>query len=429
MGIWQSLFGAKPAATPAPPPKPMPIEEVIARVQAGAKVELHVAFAGTDDDEEERGLWALLPHTSGTLRVEVVERLTEFELDEAQQAQLLRAAVERVPGVGFTAAAVASACDLPAIAAKAAAAQPADGAVLDAVGMIVAALCEAALGQGPAEEEFDVGGCAATVAAWSQTVAAAGAGPADLVALDLALQVCLAEDLGEEEIEAGWDEDLEESLRAVLAKVLGHAPRGGGTWHDRLIAGLNAEAPEVALQALIAARIADIPMQDAVLDRVRRQPEDEGAWSLALPLLDETLLDTLAPLVTEQLRHRRMNEDELCSPASQACCGSCGGGDKAAHDDDLMVPKALEARALPLLAFCAKTAGNHVDLVTECLDAPSPNLRYGATAVLSHWPATALPQELWTRLDALKEDSHPQVQANVAALLARRVVPAAKAEE
>jgi len=419
MGIWQTLFGSKPAALPATPPKPMPIEDVIARIQAGTKVELHVAFAGTNDEEEESGLWALLPHTAGALRVEVIERLTEFELDADQQARLVCAAVDKVPGAGFTAAAIASACDLTAVSASAAARQPVDGAVLDAIGMIVAALCEAALGQGPAEEEFDVGGCAATVRAWSRIVAAAGAGPADLVALDLALQVCVAEDLGEEEIEAGWDEDLEEALRSVLAKALEHAPRGGGTWHDRLVAGLNAEAPDVALQALIAARIADIPMQDAVLDRVREQPQDDGAWSLALQLLDFKMLDVLAPLAGEQLRHRRTIEAGLCSPASQACCGSCGGGDKA-QDDDLMVPKALEARVLPLLGLCTRTSGKHTDLLAECLEAPSPNLRFAATAVLSQWPQDALTAELWTRVEALKEDSHPQVQANVLDLLQRK---------
>lgn len=424
MGIWQSLFGGK-TASPAPSaPKPLALEEVVARIQVGAKVDLNAAFAGLDDDAEESALWTLLPHSSGAQRVEIIERLAEFELEPPRQAELVRAAVDRVPGAGFAAAAVASVCDLPALAAKAAA-QPVDVALLDAIGTIIAALCEAALGQGPAAEDFDVGACAATVRDWVALVVKAGGGPADLVALELAIEVCLAEDLSDEDIDAGWDEDFEASLRAALARMLAQPPRAGGTWLTRIVAGLHAESPEEALQALTAARIADLPVREPLLERVRAQPEDEGAWSLALQLLDAQMLDVLAPLATAQLQQRRLNEGELCSPASQACCGSCGGGDKAAHDDDLMVPRALEARVLPLLGACAKTPGQHTELLEESLAAPSANLRFAAATVLGLWPAEAVPESSWPLLEALRDDSHPQVQGQVAVLLGRATARAA----
>ena len=424
MGIWQSLFGTK-TSTPAPAaPKPLALQEVIARVQAGAKVDLNAAFAELDDDAEEGALWTLLPHSSGSLRVEIIERLAEFELEPPRQAELVRASVERVPGAGFAAAAVASVCDLPALAVQAAAAQPVDVALLDAIGTVIAALCEAALGQGPAAEDFDVGACASTVRDWVAVVVKAGGGPADLVALELAIEVCLAEDLSDEDIDAGWDEDFDASLRAALAHLLAQPPRAAGTWLARIVEGLHADSPEEALQALTAARIAELPVREPLVARVLDAPEDEGAWSLALQMLDAPMLQVLAPLATAQLQQRRLNEAELCSPASQACCGSCGGGDKAAHDDDLMVPRALEARVLPLLGACAKTPGQHAELLGESLAAPSANLRFAAATVLGLWPAAAVPESAWPLLEALRDDSHPQVQGQVAVLLARGQVPA-----
>lgn len=425
MGFWTELFGGKSA--PVAAPQPLTAEELVRRVQTGATVKLKTALAGTTDEEEEACLWAVLPHSDGQFRVEVIERLAEFELDAEQQKRLLLAAVERVPGTAWTGAAVADGCDLAALAVQAAAATPCDDAVLDAIALIIASQCEAALGQGPRAELFDLATCAETVGAWADALRGAEGGLGDLVALDLAIQVCMMPELhdaGPESADpdqvAGWGPELAERLRDLLTGMLARPPRGATSWPERVRAGVHADRPELAVQALAAARVARIPVRSIVLDRVRAAPDDAGAWSLVGHLqLDTTVLATLAPLAEQALASRRLREGDLCSPASQASCKSCGTGAKAADDDDLMVPKAMEARIQPLLSACAKAPGEHVGLVRECLEAPSPNLRTLAVAVLQQWPADAIPDEIWLVIEGLADDSLPQVRARVAALLAR----------
>jgi hypothetical protein len=419
MGFWQRVFGS--TSTPeAGRPAPPSLEELVEKLKAGAKINLHAAFADVDDDVEEAGLWTLLPHASGPARVEIVERLCEFELDAGKQELVLRAAVERVPGMGWTAPALAQACDFAAITQRAARATPQDEVLLDMIGHVIAALCEAALGEGPADDDFDVAGVAPIVRDWCKAVQDAGGGPGDLVALELARLVCSAPDLGDDELAAGWGPDLAKQLEQALKDLLSRAPRVGGTWRERILADLASDRPEVAVQALAAARLAEVPVRQALIERVQAAPDDEGAWSLALMVrLDDDALDVLVPLALTALHERRDREEDLCSPASQAGCESCSTTKHAAGDDDKMVPKSLEARILPLLATLSGRPGRHIDLLDACLQAPSPNLRMVAASALLQWPPQALDDRLWASIEALDDDSNPQVHERVTALLDR----------
>lgn len=415
MGFWQNLFSSN---TPPPAPVALTAAELVARIQAGGKVNLDAALHGLDDDEEEARLWAALPHTEGALRVEVIEWLADFELEPDRQKALVLAAVDRVPGAAWTVAVVATTCDLVALTEQAVAAD--DGAVLDAIALLITALCEAALGQGPASEYLDLDSCAETVEGWCFALAEAQGSPGDLVALALALQVCTDPTVVEAEGAEGWDSELADHLRERLAGLLARPPRGAASWSERILRGVHADQPDVAVQALAAAQVAQVPVRETILARVLATPEDEGAWALAGHLrLDAAALAVLAPLATATLVSRREREAELCSPASQAACKSCGPGADAAADDDLMVPRAVEALVQPLLSACAALPGQHPDLVRECLEAPSVALRSVAAAVLQAWPAEAIPDDVWSVVAALAEDSHPQVRTRVAAVLAR----------
>lgn len=413
MGLWSKLFGEKPA-----PPKPTPLsgEALVARLQAGQPLKLAAALAGADDDAEEQALWTLLPFTEGTLRVEVVERLAGFELDADKQARLLLAGVFRVPGIGFTAPAIAEVCDLAALCRV-------EGelseALRDAAGRVVVALCEAVLGQGPVGGALELDALAQLLSAWVETLDGQAAGPADLLGLRLILAVFAASEDDDAAVAAGWTEAFEERVDALLEQALARPPRGGDGWTALLRQQLGAADPALALEALEAAAVAKIPMRQAVLERVRAQPDDECAWSLTLRLRhDAEVMAVLVPLAHQALSERKAQEEALCSPASQAGCSSCSGK-PGASDDALMVPKALEARLQPLLAACAQLPGEHQGFIEDCLIAPSAALRAVAAAALQRWPQGTIGAPLWAAVEGLADDSHPQVQAQVRALLAQ----------
>lgn len=414
MGLWSKLFGGKTAE----PVKKQPLtgEELVARLQSGQPLKLAAALAGADDDAEEAALWTLLPHTEGALRVEVVERLAGFELDLAKQARLLLAAVVQVPGVSFTAAAVADVCNLADLCR-----QPGEFnlELRDAAARVVAALCEAFLGQGPADEAMELAELATLVRTWAETLENDPAGAPDLLALHQALQICAQTEEDAQAEEAGWTEALEIALDALLEQVLTRPPRRAETWAELLHAQLQSADPALALEALEAGAVAKIPMRQAVLERVQREPADEGAWSLTQRLRpDAEVLAVLVPLARAALGERWAKEESLCSPASQAGCSSCSGK-PGADDESLMVPKALEARLQPVVGATAQFPGEYQDLLTDCLIAPSAALRTLAAAVVMRWPQGAASEELWQAVAALADDSHPQVHAQVKALLAR----------
>ncbi len=414
MGLWSKLFGDKTAE----PVKKQPLsgDELVARLQAGQPLKLAAALAGAEDDAEEAALWTLLPHTDGALRVEVVERLAGFEVDLAKQARLLLAGVDQVPGVSFTAAALAEVCDLAELCK-----QPSEFQfeVRDAAARVVAALCEAILGQGPAEETIELDALATLVGSWAETLTDAAAAAPDVLALHQALQICAQTEEDPQAEQAGWTEALEIALDGLLEQVLSRPPRRAETWAELLHAQLQSADPALALEALEAGAVAKIPMRKAVLDRVQREPADEGAWSLTQRLRpDAEVLAVLVPLARAALGERFAKEESLCSPASQAGCSSCSGK-PGADDEQLMVPKALEARLQPVVGAVAQFPGDYQDLLLDCLVAPSAALRTLAAAVVMRWPQGTASAELWQAAEALSDDSHPQVHAQVKALLAR----------
>ena len=114
-----------------------------------------------------------------------------------------------------------------------------------------------------------------------------------------------------------------------------------------------------------------------------------------------------------------MREGELCSLSSQAGCQSCGSG-PGAPDDELMVPQALEQKLVPVLQAATAAPLDHEALLVESIAAPSITLRfYGLNALLQAEP-NALGDETWEVIEALKGDSHPQVQQLVIALMERK---------
>lgn len=413
MGLWSKLFGEKPAPAKS---QPLSGDELVARLQAGQPFKLSAALAGAEDDAEEQALWTLLPFTEGALRVEVIERLAGFEMDADKQARLLLAGVFRVPGISFTAPAIAEVCDLAALCRVQG---ELSEALRDASGRVVVALCEAVLGQGPADDGLEIEALAKLMSAWEETLDGQAAGPADVVALRLILAVFAALEDDPSAEQAGWTEAFEDRADALLEQALALPPRGGQSWLGLLRGQLLSADPALALEALEAAAVAQIPMRQAVLDRVLAQPEDELAWSLTQRLRhDEEVMAVLVPLAHQALQERKAQEDSLCSPASQAGCSSCSGKPGAA-DDALMVPKALEARLQPLLMACAQLPGLHQEFMEDCLIAPSAALRSVAAAALQRWPKGAIGDGLWQAAEALSDDSHPQVQAQIRALLAQ----------
>ena len=87
-----------------------------------------------------------------------------------------------------------------------------------------------------------------------------------------------------------------------------------------------------------------------------------------------------------------------------------------------MVPQALEQKLVPVLQAATAAPLDHEALLVESIAAPSITLRfYGLNALLQAEP-NALGDETWEVIEALKGDSHPQVQQLVIALMERTPV-------
>ncbi len=418
MGLFSRLFGGAKAPEPA---AVIPTDDTLAAVRAGRSVDWDAALAGHTDDVGFDLLWQALGAADAAARVEVIDRLAEFELDPDQQRGLLHAAAADATRAAWVAISVFESCDVDHLLADdAAVSAPYEGRVA-AVALLLGALVEAALSTGPAGDVLDLESGAQTTQALAEALVRVGATPAELVTLRLARRLCDDGRIGVEEEELGWDDALSEALEAAEAAVLARPPRGSDAmWADALAHDVRQASAVAALAAWNAATVADVDATDALLGRIADAPESDATWSVALTALErEAVVDALAPVGAACLQTRRVREGELCSLASQAGCQSCGGGD-AADDDELMVPKALEARLLPLLGAVAARPGTHGDLVVECLAAPSIALRYNALAVLSRWQPEAIDAETWGVLDALTDDSVPQVQEAVTGLLERR---------
>ena len=407
MGLFDKLFGAKEA----PPPRDLPTEaELLASAPAGDLSDLGDALEALEDVAAFALLLKLLPVSVQHARVEVIDHLAEFELDEAQQETLLLAAVTDVPGVQWTAASTAAACDFGAMCARFSPEDPAQERLWRAIGEVLSALAEVTLTTGPAGTFLDVENGAKHLVAWSDSLARFGTRPQDLVTLAMAAQLCKQADEHDDDLdELGFGEQLLGHLQAIKAQVLEQGGRDGA-WAETLPMAIEQGGLGDALVALQAAAVAEIPIRASLEKRVAANPSDEPTWDLALAAgVDASMLSLLAPVATATLQFRRLGEDELCSPASQVGCLKCGG-EKAAEDEEMMVPRALRDRLLPLLATTQKMPGEHEEFLVECLAAPDPSLRYHALVALGNWQPTTLSEQVKDIVEQLADDSMPVVQ-------------------
>lgn len=416
MGLFSRLFGTKnESAAPI-----QPADEVLERLKKGLRVEWDQVLEGRSENAAFALLWDAMEIADPGARVEVIDRVAEFELTSEQADALLLRAAEDTTRIPWVAISVLEACDVRAQVTRAA--DRNDGKPIAAASAMIGALVEAALTAGPAGDILDVEDGAKVVRSLGRALARMGATPAEMVVIQLCKRLSTHENLSEEDVARGWDETTTRALISANSSVLLGAPRGRGSadWVERLSHEITVGTGVQALTAWQAATLAAMDVRPALLERIAKRPNDDGTWSLALEVLDDDeVRDALIPIAVEELQQRRLREGELCSPASQIGCQSCGGPDSA-DDDELMVPKALEARLLPLVVACAGHPGSHADLVCECLAAPSIPVRFNTLAVLQHWPTDTIEASIWEVVEALAEDSVPQVRESVRALLERR---------
>lgn len=408
MGLLDWLWKSGGGKAQAQADEEIDLDALAADVAAGKPLKLDEILDGLDPDDAAEVLWAVLPPSAGALRVDVIERLALEDLTDAQEIQLLEAAQERVAGPAWVAVPVAEGCDLPAMLARATPDR------LTQVATLVAALAETALaGGGPAGDLGDVPAPLELLQALAKATDRLGAGPLELIALDLGALAATEVELGEEP----ETERTVEGLRKSVARALQQGPRGGGTWTERIAEDLQTASGPTASWTLHAALVASVDPRPALLQRLDTQDDDTG-WSLALAVpMDAEFLGQLADRTANALRDRRFRADDLCSPASQAGCGKCSGKEAAA-DDDLQLPRKLEARAVPLLQGLAHAPGTGSELVEICCEAPSPTLRQAALEVLQRWPVPARPAAVRPLLSGLRDDSAPAVRAAAERLLA-----------
>jgi|GEM_PF-3290962 len=421
MGLFDKLFGGKSAPQPKPALQarqaPLDDDALMAAVTAGKDVDFEAAIEERGDEAGFALLWRLLDASKGSVRVDIIDHLAEFELDDAQQRRLLHAGVTDVPGPEWTAASVAMACDLEAIAAAADAEDATSMQSLDEAGAILCALCEVTLTTGPAGTALDVDKSAAQVAALATAIDRVGASAADLVTLHVAEQLCLRGERDDELNDAGFNGQLCGHVAAVRDSAL---EKGGrtGPWTDMLPGHVRQGSLSDAIVALQAASVTGTGVRDALVERIADDPTDELTWDIALAAgLDERVLDLLAPIASKTLQVRRLGEDELCSPASQVGCLKCGGGTPA-EDDALMVPTSLRDRVLPLLVACKQVPGTHEELLIECLAAPDASLRFHALNAFASWGPDTVPDEARELVATLGDDSMPAVQVRAKGVLA-----------
>ncbi len=417
MGLFSKLFGGSKEEPQGQSPQER--EAAIARFEGGAAVSVDRITDGLDDDDAFELLWRLLEASSDASRVDVIDRLAEFDLDQPQQRRLALAAVERVAGPTWTAVSVAQSCDLGAMAEEAAQ-EPHDEPMLTAVAALLGALAESALTTGPAGDAMDVPKAVEYTLGWVEALGRCGARPLDLVTLRLARTLCDHEDVEREARKRGWNEDLASRLDTAWVEVRDREPRGGGAWAERLLTDVSEGSVDVATPALMMAPIFEVDTAAVLLARVAGAPSDDDSWTLTLlGTPTKEILDVLVPTITADLQGRRLCEDDLNSPASQVGCKKCGGP-PGSEEDALMVPKQLEQRTLAILGAISRHPGYYGEFIFEALAAPSPSLRFNASLVLQNWPVQDINESTWDLLESLQDDSVPQVSELVEALLTSR---------
>ena len=412
MSLFSKLFGAKKAPVPRPAATGLSREELFAQAADGSIDDLELVLEGKNDDDAFELLLELLPASRQHARVDVIDHVAEFELSLSQQRALLDAAVTDVPGPMWTAASALAALDVAGLLAVSAEDGVDESVVTDSfarLGTLLSALAEATVTTGPAGTFVDVPGGGAKLQAWAEKLPDQGAKPADLVTLAMVRQLCEQAETDDELLEAGFGEELFDAIEGLTSALLDKGA-ADGQWTD-VLPGMVRSAPLAeALVGLQAAAVADVPVRAALSERVKDNPADEPTWDLAVAAgLDASMLGVLAPVGAATLQMRRLGEDEFCSPASQVGCLKCGGG-KAAADDELMVPRALRDRLLPVLASMHVVPGQHPDFLMECLAAPDPSLRYHALVAFGHWQPESVPDAVRQMVQELASDSMPVVQ-------------------
>lgn len=408
MGIFGKLFGGKPEAAAV---APIDDQALIDDVAHGKPIDLRGALDERDEDAAFALLLQLLPLSTGTTRVDVIDHLAEFELSDGQQRDLIAAACEWVPGPQWTAASIAMACDLTAMCGGFDADVDADMTLLDAIGQQLSALCEVTLTTGPSGTALDVEQAPEHLTAWAAALARCGAKAGDLLGLAMARELCRRGEDDDELDAHGFDEPRLAGFDAAIAHVLASGPRGGDTtWDAHLGAAVTGGTIDEAGMALQAAQLTQTSLREALNARILARPEEQESWDLAaVGGYDAALIQALAPVAVRTLQFRRGAQDELCSPSSQAGCLKCGGAEPA-PDDEMMIPKSLRDRLLPLIAALQTAPGEHGDLLQECLAAPDPNLRVYALAALVRWDEDVVPDPLHAQVEELTEDSMPAVR-------------------
>ena len=288
----------------------------------------------------------------------------------------------------------------------------------DDVAAALGCLAESAVNGGPAGDLFDLDQAPALLSVVVAEVQRDGASVHELAALPWLARV--AQQAAEDPDLDDWDDSLAQSLVAAVKEAREGAPRGEeGPWETVLQSQVLKADAEQSLAALTAARACDIDVKSALHQRVV-EVGDDAAWSLGALCLDwPEILRAVSDAGVDRLQGRRMREGELCSLSSQAGCQSCGSG-PGAPDDELMVPQALEQKLVPVLQAATAAPLDHEPLLVESIAAPSITLRfYGLNALLQAEP-DALGDETWEVIEALKGDSHPQVQQLVIALMERK---------
>ncbi len=319
MGLFSRFFGGPKAATVTV----QPAAEVLAALSAEQRVDWDKALVGRSDDASFTLLWDAMGVAEPAARVEIIDRLAEFELSEEQADTLLLRAAEDQTRIPWVAISVLESCDVRAQVTRAA--ERFDEKTIAAVAAMVGALVEAALTAGPAGDILDVEDGPRILRTLGRALAKTGATPAELVVLQLALRLCAHSNLSEDDVARGWGETTSRALTSATTSVLLGAPRGRGSadWVERLSESVRTGAGPDALVAWQAAALSDMDVNAALLARIAERPDDDGTWSLSLAVLDQRgVLAALVPHAVAELQQRRLREGDLRSPASQIGCES-----------------------------------------------------------------------------------------------------------
>ncbi len=403
MGLFSRLFGASDSST-------ITDEQFIHRARRGLPLDIDALRSQRQADlEGYRDLmWGLVTDEQIDDPSKFIEALCAEDLQEDDQQDLLSAATAH-PG------------RLPWLALDALRASAPTGWLRnrpdsrDDVATALGCLAESAINGGPAGDLFDLEELPALVGLMCELIEDNGASTHELAALPWLLKA--NQDIEPEEPE---DQELIDTLQSTLTSAMKRKPRDHESpWQSLLPEQISQGDADDALAALTAARACDIEVKESLRARIADKG-DPTAWSLGAMCLDwPEIVAAMSTAGVAALQSRRMREGELCSLSSQAGCQSCGSGPGAA-DDELMVPQALEEMLTPVLQVTLEAPIDHEDLLVECIAAPSITLRFYGLSALSRAEPESLQAQTWEIIEALKGDSHPQVQQLVLLLLEGR---------